>query len=579
MATKRRCQQNPSARYPCNNTGASRVYGSYAKRMKPLLRAILLLSAFGLFFLSSLGLQRCATPSPPRGGDVDSLAPQLVIEESTPNFQTNFRPDRIELTFDEWVELDFQQEILISPPLDLGPDNRPELRRRTLVIPLDGVELRDNVTYVVNIGSAIQDLNEGNPTENLRFVFATGPVLDTASLSGRVVDEFTGEPLPDIAVTLYGNLADSAIYRENPTYFANSEEDGTYTISNVKPGTYRLVALQRNPGARGYYADYEGTFPPLAVGFRDSLVTLADGDNRIEDVRVSPLPVTPIATAVVLDEYGVIKIALNQPARRVDLESGREYLRNDFGDTARLYYRQPASDTILIGSYDAYGDTVYVSGQEAGEEPFLPLRVVAGGSGRVNPGEGIRLLFNRPLAEVDTALVRLYRDTLPGPVAFRYRIDSVYPAELRVSAGWSDAAPYRVELLPGAVTDWYGVTNRDTVARILTVGSVEEYGNLTISLRQLNGAADYILRLIDSEGEVIVGTERYIHDRFDYVAEYVSLAPGVYVAELIYDSDGNERFDSGDLRFGRQPEVVRRFEIEDLRANWEVEKTIDLENN
>lgn len=547
--------------------------------MKPLLRAILLLSAFGLFFLSSVGLQRCATPSPPRGGDIDSLPPQLVVEESTPNFQTNFRPDRIELTFDEWVELDFQQEILISPPLDLGPDNRPELRRRTLIIPLEGVELRDNVTYVVNIGSAIEDLNEGNPTENLRFVFATGPVLDTASLSGRVVDEFTGEPLPDIAVTLYSNLADSAVYRENPTYFANSGEDGSYTISNVKPGTYRLVALQRNTGARGYFADYGGTFPPLAVGFRDSVVAVTDGVNSIEDVRVSPLPITPIATGVEYGEFGVIKVALNQPARRVDLLTGREYLRNDFGDTARLYYRQPASDTILIGTYGAYSDTVYVSGSEAGNEPVLPLRIVTRGSARVNPGEGIRLLFNRPLSEVDTASVRLYRDTLPAPVAYRYRIDSVYPAELRISAGWTDAAPFRLELLPGAVTDWFGATNRDTIERAVQVGSVEEYGNLTITLRQLNGAADYILRLVNAEGEVIVGTERYIHDRFDYVAEYRSLAPGVYLAELIYDTDGNERFDSGDLRFGRQPEVVRRFEIEDLRANWELEKIIELENN
>ena len=532
-----------------------------------------------MFASSFFGLQRCATPSPPRGGDIDSLPPQLVPEESTPNFQTNFRPDRIELTFDEWVELDFQQEILISPPLDLGPDNRPALRRRTLTIPLEGVALRDSVTYVINIGSAIEDLNEGNPTENLRFVFATGPVLDTATLSGRVVDEFTGEPLPDIAVTLYGNLADSAVYRENPTYFAIAGEDGTYTISNIKPGSYRLVALQRNPGARGYYVDYEGTFPPLAVGFRDSLVDISDGENEVEDIRVSPLPVTPIATGVVLDEYGVIKIALNQPARRVDLLSGRDYLRNDFGDTTRLYYREPASDTILIGNYGTYSDTVYVSGTEAGAEPFLPLRVVARSNAKVNPGEGIRLLFNRPLEAVDTALIRVFRDTLPGPVAYRYDIDTIYPAELRIRAGWSEAAPYRIQLLPGAVTDWYGLTNRDTVDRVLKLGAAEEYGNLTIFLNQLNGAADYILRLVDGDGDVIVGTERYIHDRFDYTAEYLSLAPGVYLAELIYDSDGNERFDSGDLRFGRQPEVVRRFEIEDLRANWEVEKTIDLENN
>ncbi|PPK85843.1 carboxypeptidase family protein [Neolewinella xylanilytica] len=527
---------------------------------------------------SFFGLQRCATPTPPRGGDIDSIGPVLVLEESTPNFQTNFRPDRIELTFDEWVELDFQQEIVISPPLDLGADNRPQLRRRSLVIPLEGVELRDSVTYVVNIGSAIKDLNEGNPTENLRFVFATGPILDTASVTGSVVDEFTGEPLEAIAVSLYDNLADTAVFTENPTYFAISEEDGTFTIGNVRPGEYRVVALQRNPGATAYYPDYDGVFPPLAVGFRDSTILVSDAENPIGEVRVSPIPVTPLATEVTADEFGLIKIGVNQPAGKVDLRSGREYLRNDLADTIRLYYREPAADTILLGRDSIYSDTVFVSGA-MDDAPVLPLTAVGKSTGKVNPGEGIRLVFNRPLSSIDTSLVRLFRDTFVNPVAYTYTIDSVYPAELRLRANWSEAAPYFIELLPTAVTDWYGTSNPDTIARSLNVAAAEEFGVLTVTLANLNSTLDYILRLVDSEGEVIVGTRRFIHERFEYIATYRSLPPGNYLVELIYDSNGNERFDSGDLRFGRQPEVVQRFETEELRANWEVEKSIDLENN
>ena len=527
---------------------------------------------------SFFGLQRCATPTPPRGGDVDSIGPQLIAEETTPNFQTNFRPERIELTFDEWVELDFQQEIVISPPLDLGVNNRPELRRRTLVIPLEGVDLRDSVTYVVNIGSAIKDLNEGNPTENLRFVFATGPVLDTASVSGRVVDEFSGEPLESITVTLYDNLADTAVFTENPTYFANSAEDGTFTISNVRPGEYRVVALQRNPGATGYYPDYSGVFPPLAVGFRDSSIQVIDADNPIGDVRVSPIPVTPVATSLELN-LGVIKIVVNQSAELVDIRSGREYLRNDFADTIRLFYREAAADTILLGRDSLYSDTVYVTAADLESAPAPPLTAVGRTTGKVNPGEGIRLVFNRPLVSLDTSLVSLRRDTLPQPVPYTYELDSLFPAEVRLRAAWSEAAPYYVELLPGAVTDWNGVTNVDTVARSLNVAAAEEYGVLSVVLQNINPTLDYIVRLVDAEGEVIVGTRRFVHERFEYVANYRSLPPGTYLLELIYDSNGNERFDSGDLRFGRQPEAVQRFEIEELRANWEVEKIIDLENN
>ena len=544
-----------------------------------MIRKAFAAAVFLLFLLAqTVGLQRCATPTPPNGGPRDTLGPVLVLESSTPNFQTNFRPDRIELTFDEWVELDPQQQIIISPPLELGEGNLPQLRRKTLVLSLEGTELRDSVTYVVNVGSAIKDLNEGNPTENLRFVFATGPVLDTATVSGRVVDAFTGEGLPDIAVTLYDNLVDSAVFTQNPTYFAQSGESGDFTVSNVRPGRYRVVALQRNPAARGYFADFNGLFPPLAVGFLDSIVEVADGDNPVGTIRVSQVARTIQVQQVDATGYGLIKLALNQAAGRVDLTSGREYLRDNFGDTLRLFYREAGPDTLYLGRNDVVVDTVFISGDEAGDAPVDRLQAVDRTTGRVNPGEGLRLVFNRPLERFDSALIRLYRATLPTPVAFSAEIDTLEPSELRITAGWQES-PYLLELAPGSVTDWYGRRNEDSIVRTVNLDSREEYGDLSISLMNLNGAVDYILRLVDAEGEVIVGTERYIRDRFDYVAEYLSLKPGTYRMELIYDSNNNQRYDAGDLRFGLQPEVVERFEIEPLRANWTVEKTIDLQNN
>ncbi len=544
--------------------------------MRKLLAAFVFLVALAA---QSVGLQHCATPTPPRGGPVDSIGPVLVAEESTPNFQTNFRPEEIRLTFDEWVELDPQQELIISPPLEFTGDNQPRLQRKSLVLSLRGLTLRDDVTYVVNIGAAIKDLNEGNPTENLRFVFATGAVLDTATVSGTIADAFTGEPLERAAVTLYSNLADTAVFTENPTYFAITDEAGNFTVSNVKPGDYRVVGLVRNPSARGFFADYSGVFPPTAVGFRDSLITVGDGANAIGTVLVSPVPIPARVTDTDVETYGLLKFALNQPAVNVDLRAGREYLRSDFNDTLRLYYRELAADTILFGRDSIFSDTVIISGEPTDLATLTPLMAVDRTRGKVNPGEGITLVFNRPVETLDTARVQLYRDTLPVPVPFSYAIDTLDPTQLRIRSGWQQADPYRLELLPGAVTDWYGRENADSIIRLVNVESTEAYGNLTLNLINLNGAVDYILRLVDEQGSVIIGTRRFIHDRFEYSAVYTSLRPGTYRMELIYDSNGNERYDAGDLRFGRQPEAVQRFEIEALRANWEVEKTVDLENN
>lgn len=539
-----------------------------------------LLAMVAVLLTQLLALHSCATPSPPRGGPVDSIGPVLVAGESTPNYQTNFRPERVELTFDEWVELDFQEPILSSPPLDLSGEHQPVLERRTLVIPLEGVDYLDSVTYVINIGTAIKDLNEGNPTENLRFVFATGPELDTASVTGTVVDAYTGEPIEAAALTLYANLADTAVFTENPTYFARTDEEGNFEISNVKPGPYRVVALQRNPGARNYFADYDGVFPPLGAGFVDSIVYVADTENELGVVRLSPVPVPPRIADAVLEVYGTVKIALNQPAANVDLYTDTDYVRSDIGDTLRLFYRSATPDTLIIGRDSTFTDTLVVTGEEAVTGDLPPLGLIGSASRkRENPVNGIRLVFNRPVDTFDRSAVQLFADTLPEPVPFTLAADTVGPAELILRGNFASRTAYRLDILPGAVTDWYGLSNIDTLTQILGVAPVEDFGTLTIRLENLIGTANYIMQLINEEGEVITGTRRFIDKRFAYTVTYLGLAPATYRLELIYDSNHNGRYDSGDLRFGQSPEVVRRFEIEPLRANWEVEKIIDLANN
>ena len=63
--------------------------------------------ARSLFLIFTLILlSRCATVTAPEGGARDETPPQLVPENSTPNLQTNFTKQRIELTFDEWVTLE-----------------------------------------------------------------------------------------------------------------------------------------------------------------------------------------------------------------------------------------------------------------------------------------------------------------------------------------------------------------------------------------------------------------------------------------------------------------------------------------
>src|SRR5687768_11801135 len=79
------------------------------------------------------------------------------------------------------------------------------------------------------------------------------------TLSGRLVNSLSGEPIPAATVTL------DELRRQT-----TSKEDGTFTFDNVPPGTYHISIL-----AQGYSS-------------RRSEVTLAAGQAAIPDVRVDP---------------------------------------------------------------------------------------------------------------------------------------------------------------------------------------------------------------------------------------------------------------------------------------------------
>ncbi len=540
-------------------------------------RSILAIVGLLLVLLAQMfTLQHCATPSSPTGGARDTIGPVLVLEETTTNFQTNFRPEEIVLTFDEWVEQDPKQQIIISPPLELGEDNQPYLRRRSLVIPLEGLALRDSVTYVVNVGSAIKDLNEGNPTENLRFVFATGPILDSAAVTGTLVEDFTGEPLDGATFTLYGNLADTAALTENPTYFAQSDEEGQFTVFNIRPGKYRAVALVRNPGATNYYADLTGTFKPLSTGFIDTIITVADGSTDIGTVRLSSLPIPTKVINLDTSAFGEIILTMNQAAKGIDLKTIRtDYLRYNDKDTIKLYYQERGQDTIYVGRDAVFNDTIVV--EATGSSSGRPLAVVAGPKNRVFSVTGPSFTFNQPLETIDTSLIQLRKDTFPDRQTFSYLLDTVFPGQINFRSAWDLQKPFFLDILPGALTAWNGSQNKDTISSKFNLDGPEKFGILTLKAINLDSSANYILRLLDKD-KVIPGTSRYISQQTAYNGKFEGLKPATYKVEIIYDINRNQRYDAGDFLLRRQPELIRRFEVPALKADWEVEEVIDLSN-
>lgn len=227
-----------------------------------------------ILVVTFLGLTRCAQIVAPTGGPKDSIPPYLV-SATPPDSALHFNASRIELTFDEFIQLqNLQKEMIIAPT----PKRQPEIRAklRTITIRWNDT-LKPNTTYTINMGDAIQDIDEGNPLKNFRYVFSTGDYLDSLEIHGRVLDAETGLPDSLVSVMLYDSLEDSVVRKDKPLYYARTKGDGGFAFQNLPHGTFKLFALRDKNGDLMYDDSTE------AIAFVDSPIHL---DQNIVNVNL-----------------------------------------------------------------------------------------------------------------------------------------------------------------------------------------------------------------------------------------------------------------------------------------------------
>ena len=226
-------------------------------------RIILIIS-----FMMALLLSNCANMKAPGGGPKDIYGPQ-VLESDPPNYTVHFHQKRIELKFNEFVDVsDISTEVFISPPLQKSPEIKT--RGKSVIIEIDE-KLHDSTTYSIFFGKSIKDITEGNPIENYTYVFSTGDKIDSLSVIGEVIEAFNLKPREDVLVMLYEDKSDtipfdSLPYLVKPSYLTRTNPAGFFVINNLRDGDYRLFALSDN----NYSSTYDNAEEQIA--FLDSLI-------------------------------------------------------------------------------------------------------------------------------------------------------------------------------------------------------------------------------------------------------------------------------------------------------------------
>ncbi|MBP6977422.1 MAG: Ig-like domain-containing protein [Bacteroidales bacterium] len=541
----------------------------------------------------------CANPVAPTGGPKDVTPPE-VMGTQPENASLNFKDNKIELTFNEYVQLkNTKDQVIISPPFH----EEPEFRIRGKSVTIDFEEtLRENTTYTILFGRAISDITENNPLANYRYIFSTGSFLDSLSLDGRLVNAFTLQPELNVFVMLYDTPGDSVPYLELPTYVARTDSSGVFHFYNLKDQPYQVFALKEING------NYRYDFITEQIAFADTLVQpyFIPSMNAIELTDSTPVPKTvhpelmlylfqeTDSTQKMLEsklvQEGVARLVFKRPledpsVRILDtLATQRWYLPewNDTRDTLQLWLYKDIPDTIHMEVRDdtTFADTVrlvtkpLVRDARAKKGPADEKLLLSSNirSGKLDPFRQLILLFSHPVQLGDLSRLLLIRgqDTIVPESSFS---DSLQ-RQLIIHAHREADSSYQL-LIPDSTFLSIRGTSHDTVRFSFTDRSPEEYGTMVLNLRMPDTACQYLLQLITAKEEVVM-QEKMTGSASGRI-EFPNLIPGKYNVKVIYDQNQNNQWDTGKYILKRAPEKVLYYEKTlEIRANWISEETWDL---
>lgn len=572
---------------------------------------------------AALLLAACASIGRPEGGPRDMTPPVMVSSTPAPG-SVNVSNGRIDIVFDENITLDDpMNKIVVSPPQKKQAQISSNGRRVRITL---RDTLRDSTTYTVDLADAVRDLNEGNILDGLAIDFSTGPSIDTLMISGIVFEGRTLEPAQGMIVGVYSTpVADTALTTLPMERITKTNALGRFTIRNLKPGSYRVFAINDlnhdfhwDRSEDIAFLDRDISPSTMAIEVTDTFTDAAGNDSLVTRPATRFLPDDILLTWFNENYKPLYLVKHERPdARRLTLEMSTRSdslpqltLLNTVRAGARLdreavlqsspgldsltYWLRDTtligSDTLKIAARYLHTDTLdnitfttdtltfalrqakkkKKRDEETDSVPKLEF-VNIGISSRQPQDLNIPLLFetSAPTASIDSAGFRIEElvDSIWMPVAAKIPSppDSLQPMRLLTEMTWKPKTKYRVTIDSLAVTDIYGNHNRPFVQEVST-HAIEDYAALFFNIGDL-GPDSAIVELLSSDKPVRLEPVRNGVATFEYVT------PGAYYARLFIDRNHNGRWDTGCVADTLQPEDVFYFSKKlNLKKNWDVEQ-------
>lgn len=570
----------------------------------------------GITALVMLFILACAKISAPTGGPKDN-DPPVILESEPENSTVMFTGKSFTVTFDEYVVLDrITEKFMVSPPLAVMPEIK--LKGKSLVVNWED-ELADSTTYTFYFQDAIRDNNENNPIPNYQYVFSTGPVLDSLSLTGNLFNASDLEIVEDVTILMYSNLSDTAPRTILPAYISRPDPSGGFLISNIRPGRYRLFGLKDLNGNSRYDLDdevfafgdsviaitpeyYYGLLPDT-VTYKPATATettkpdkFVYGLHRLYAFQPSPKKQYLMFTERKSSSAIGFGLAIPSDSGQVSVEiagagSDSWFMENNAArDTFMLWITDPAvsnldlveamvtypftdSTETIIARTDTISFRYLKPPPPRGGTGRLPgLAVITNVNGKIRPGTVPFFRTATPLTAPDTSLVTFTRtvDSLQVRVPYEFVKDTTSSRRYTMQVKLEPGGTYNLLCNKGTFKDIFGLAS-DSLMYRFSVATEEDYGKLTISLTGYEG--DVIIQIVAEKDRLI--RETFV--RSPGTVSFPLLDKGKYRLKAIYDLDSNRVWTTGDYDLGRLPEPVTYYSSElEVKINWALEQDWDL---
>jgi uncharacterized protein (DUF2141 family) len=531
------------------------------------------MKGFG-FLLLALLLWTCANVSAPTGGEKDETPPKL-LSTIPKQGQIQYSGKGITLEFDEYLKLkNPKEEIIITPAIK---DPKFIVKKNLFLIEFPE-KLADSTTYSIAFREAIQDLNEGNPAEDLHLAFSTGEIIDSLKISGTVNQLMRGAPAEKYTVAVYTQDTFN-IFKHKPVYFTRTDKAGKFLITNLKADNYFIYAWDDKNKNLLLQSQSE------KFGFLPDTLRLTKNIDSLE-LKTIALDARPINVTGIRSLGHFTKVRLNKNVVSYSIKSldtKDQKINHSFAGSQSemdIFPNKPVGDStqIIFSAIDSLKqtrDSTFYIKQTSAKSLKEKIKLTPG---KTEVMDETQRLYSK------VTLTELIKDILPDSIYVR--LDSVHTVAFQSSEITYDTVRKTISL-EKAFDKKDSINWKEAKLHFGAMAFTSIHGDSTkhaSALISLIKAEELAVLIIESKVAVANTIIEVVTEKFEVVASqphakittFKNLQASTFLIRAVTDTNKNGKWDSGNpnqrtlaenIVYYTNPQKKKQIP---LRANWEV---------